>query len=72
MVLGRIQPIGLRTPFWLPDGVRPQDLGLALSVQSVEAAGGRVIGDATTPFFFARNLPASMLCKKCSFLITKL
>lgn len=72
MVLGRIQPLGLRAPFWLPDDRQAQDIGPFLTARAVEKVGGRVIGKTTKLAFIARTLPASLLCKKCDFLITKL
>lgn len=71
MTLGRIQPLGLRAPFWLPANGRVVQSPL-LTTDAVESVGGRVVGRATRIGFFARTLPASHLCAKCKVLITKL
>lgn len=72
MVLGRIRPMGLRAPFWLPDDYQAHSMGPFLTTKGVESIGGRVIGKAAKIGFIAYSLPASLLCRKCDFLITKL
>lgn len=47
-------------------------MGPFLTAKGVESVGGRVIGKTTKIGFIAYSLPASLLCRKCDFLITKL
>lgn len=47
-------------------------MGPFLTTKGVESVGGRVIGKAAKIGFIACSLPASLLCRKCDFLITKL
>ena len=71
MTLGRIQPLGLRAPFWLPANGRVVQSPL-LTTDAVESVGGRVIGRASQAAFIARTLSPTHLCPKCDFLITQL
>ena len=73
MVLGHIQPMGLRSAFWLPDNVGIKDLGHGfLTVKGIEQVGGHVIGNATNFGLLSASLSDSLLCQKCNLLITKL
>lgn len=73
MVLGHIQPVGIRSAFWLPDNVGIKDLGHGfLTVKRVEKAGGHIIGTATNFALLSTSLSDSLLCQKCNLLITKL
>jgi hypothetical protein len=73
MVLGHIQPIGLRSAFWLPDNVGIKNLGPGfLTVDKIKHVGGHIIGEATNFGVLSTSLTDSLLCQKCSLLITKL
>lgn len=73
MVLGHIQPIGLRAAFWLPDNVGIKDLGPGfLTVKGVEQLGGHIIGTATSFGLLSTSLTDSLFCQKCNLLITQL
>ena len=73
MVLGHIQPIGLRSAFWLPDNVGIKDLGPGfLTANKIKHVGGHIIGESTNFGVLSASLTDSFLCQKCSLLITKL
>lgn len=73
MVLGHIQPMGLRSAFWLPDNVGIKNLGPGfLTVDKIKHVGGHIVGEATNFGLLSASLTDSFLCQKCSLLITKL
>lgn len=72
MILGHIQPLGLRATFWIPENVSVKEIGFFLTVDGVRKVGGYPIGVATNIGFFSAQLADSFLCEQCKFLITKL
>lgn len=74
MQLGYIAAKYAEAPWWLPDNVDPNELGLwgLVTANTIRKAGGFFLGDATKRFAFTRKRVDSYWCQKCSLLITKI